>query len=71
MSDDELRDLKFTASSMYGGKYFFPIEICYVLTSHSAGADTTASSEYAFYLAMTLYPGECDLFIKIIKGFGT
>ncbi|KAF9474070.1 cytochrome P450 [Pholiota conissans] len=39
MSADELRDLKFTASSMYG-----------------AGADTTAGSEYAFFLAMTLFP---------------
>ncbi len=69
MSDDELRDLKFTASSMYGGQSFFPVGICCVLTSHSAGADTTASSEYAFYLAMTLYPGQSDLFI--ISGFGT
>ncbi|KDR73253.1 hypothetical protein GALMADRAFT_251844 [Galerina marginata CBS 339.88] len=39
MSADEIRDLKFTASSMYGG-----------------GADTTVSAEYAFYLAMVLYP---------------
>jgi cytochrome P450 len=39
LSADEIRDLKFTASSMYGG-----------------GADTTVSAEYAFFLAMVLYP---------------
>jgi len=36
---EDIRDLKFTASSMYGG-----------------GADTTVSAEYAFFLAMVLYP---------------
>ncbi|EKM77487.1 hypothetical protein AGABI1DRAFT_43141 [Agaricus bisporus var. burnettii JB137-S8] len=36
---DGIRDLKFSASSLYGG-----------------GADTTVSAEYAFYLAMVLFP---------------
>ncbi|KIM37607.1 hypothetical protein M413DRAFT_258291 [Hebeloma cylindrosporum] len=39
LSADDIRDLRFAASSMYGG-----------------GADTTVSAEYAFYLAMVLYP---------------
>ncbi|KAF9043239.1 cytochrome P450 [Panaeolus papilionaceus] len=39
MTPEEIRDLRFTASSMYGG-----------------GADTTVSAEYAFFLAMVLYP---------------
>lgn len=37
---DDIRDLKCSASSLYGG-----------------GADTTVSAEYAFYLAMVLFPG--------------
>lgn len=39
LSAEDIRDLKFTASSMYGG-----------------GADTTVSAEYAFFLAMVLFP---------------
>ncbi|KAF4609943.1 hypothetical protein D9613_010304 [Agrocybe pediades] len=39
LTEDQIRDIKFAASSMYGG-----------------GADTTVSSEYAFYLAMVLFP---------------
>jgi len=39
LSPEDIRDVKFTASSMYGG-----------------GADTTVSAEYAFFLAMVLYP---------------
>ncbi|KAF5346450.1 hypothetical protein D9756_010068 [Leucocoprinus leucothites] len=39
LSADEIRDLKFSASSLYGG-----------------GADTTVSAEYAFHLAMVLFP---------------
>lgn len=39
LSAEQIRDIKFAASSMYG-----------------AGADTTASSEYAFFLAMVLNP---------------
>ncbi|KAF8814867.1 cytochrome P450 [Phlegmacium glaucopus] len=39
LSHEDIEDLKFTASSMYGG-----------------GADTTVSAEYAFFLAMVLYP---------------
>ncbi|KAF8154968.1 OrdA protein [Crassisporium funariophilum] len=39
LSADDIRDLRFAASSMYGG-----------------GADTTVSAEYAFFLAMVLFP---------------
>ncbi|KAF5371382.1 hypothetical protein D9615_009698 [Tricholomella constricta] len=39
LSADEIRNIKFVASSMY------------------AGADTTVSAEYGFFLAMTLHPG--------------
>ncbi|KAJ7142696.1 cytochrome P450 [Mycena epipterygia] len=39
MGNDEIRDVKYTASSLYGG-----------------GADTTAASLYAFFLAMVLAP---------------
>jgi len=39
ISDEEVRDVKYTASSLYGG-----------------GADTTAASLYAFFLAMVLTP---------------
>ncbi|KAH6904703.1 OrdA protein [Coprinopsis sp. MPI-PUGE-AT-0042] len=39
MTEDEKRDIKFVASSLYGG-----------------GADTTVSAEYAFFLAMVLFP---------------
>ncbi|KAJ3481790.1 hypothetical protein NLJ89_g12184 [Agrocybe chaxingu] len=39
LSADDIRDLKCTAASMYGG-----------------GADTTVSAEYAFFLAMVLFP---------------
>ncbi|KAF9526842.1 cytochrome P450 [Crepidotus variabilis] len=38
-SSEYIRDLKWTAASLYGG-----------------GADTTVSSEYAFFLAMVLFP---------------
>lgn len=40
LNADDIRDLKLSASSLYGG-----------------GADTTVSAEYAFYLAMVLFPG--------------
>ena len=40
LNADDIRDLKCSASSLYGG-----------------GADTTVSAEYAFYLAMVLFPG--------------
>ncbi|KAJ7693199.1 cytochrome P450 [Mycena rosella] len=39
MSQDDVNDIKYTASSLYGG-----------------GADTTAASLYAFFLAMVLAP---------------
>ncbi|KAJ7059778.1 cytochrome P450 [Mycena amicta] len=39
LSEQELRDIKYTAGSFYGG-----------------GADTTAASLYAFFLAMVLFP---------------
>jgi cytochrome P450 len=39
LSPEDIRDIKFTASSIYGG-----------------GSDTTVSAEYAFFLAMVLYP---------------
>ncbi|KAJ7483563.1 cytochrome P450 [Mycena latifolia] len=39
LTQDEVRDIKYTASSLYGG-----------------GADTTAASLYAFFLAMILAP---------------
>ncbi|KAJ7092120.1 cytochrome P450 [Mycena crocata] len=39
LSEEEVRDIKYTASSLYGG-----------------GADTTAASLYAFFLAMVLSP---------------
>ncbi|KAJ7200845.1 cytochrome P450 [Mycena pura] len=39
LSEEEVRDIRYTASSLYGG-----------------GADTTASSLYAFFLAMVLFP---------------
>jgi len=41
MNASEARDLKCSASSLYGG-----------------GADTTVSAEYAFHLAMVLFPGQ-------------
>ncbi|GLB41345.1 putative cytochrome P450 family protein [Lyophyllum shimeji] len=39
LTEEQERDVAFTASSMYGG-----------------GADTTVSAEYAFFLAMVLFP---------------
>ncbi|KAJ7440250.1 cytochrome P450 [Mycena latifolia] len=39
LTNEEIRDIKYTASSLYGG-----------------GADTTAASLYAFFLAMVLAP---------------
>ncbi|RDB29712.1 hypothetical protein Hypma_013789 [Hypsizygus marmoreus] len=39
LTPEQINDIKFAASSMYGG-----------------GADTTVSAEYAFFLAMVLYP---------------
>ncbi|KAJ7196390.1 cytochrome P450 [Mycena pura] len=39
LSEEDVRDIKCTASSLYGG-----------------GADTTAASLYAFFLAMVLFP---------------
>lgn len=45
---DGIRDLKYSASSLYGG-----------------GADTTVSAEYAFYLAMVLFPGTLRLLYRL------
>ncbi|KAJ7747825.1 cytochrome P450 [Mycena metata] len=39
LSEEDIHDVKYTASSLYGG-----------------GADTTAASLYAFFLAMVLFP---------------
>lgn len=57
MTPEEIRDLKYTASSMYGGTSGPSIPIIVVITLLSGGADTTVSAEYAFFLAMVLNPG--------------
>jgi hypothetical protein len=59
LREQDVRDIKYTASSFYGGTHHPPIipelftEICLGI----GGADTTAASLYAFFLAMVLSPG--------------
>ena len=59
LNESTIDDIKHVAASMYGG-----IELCaFFLWSSSlyafvGGSDTTVSSQYAFFLAMLLNPGE-------------
>lgn len=61
LTAQEVSDIKYTASSLYGGKTKLNRSYARILTVlscvHSAGADTTVSAQYAFFLAMLLNPG--------------
>jgi hypothetical protein len=56
LTPDEVDDIKYTASSLYGGRSCSQLS-WKSLKFASGGADTIVSAQTAFFLAMILYPG--------------